>query len=80
VSWTFYHQLSEGDRFQDWILSRAFLASLVLGLISGRGFLAAMLTVVPWGACFGLIASDVFHAGMRRREMYKECSGDVEKQ
>jgi hypothetical protein len=63
-------------------VSGAVLASLVLGLLSGRGFLAAMLTVVPWGTCLGLIASDAFHAGMRRREMYKErspCSGDVEK-
>jgi hypothetical protein len=84
LSWTFYHQFNRGDKFQDRIEPAAFLTSLILGLLSGRRFLAAMLTVMPWGACLGLIASDAFHAGIAERRGassgYSSGPGDVEKQ
>jgi hypothetical protein len=65
-------------------VSGAVLASLFIGLLCSHSFMETMLTVMPWGACLGLIASDAFHAGITERRDassgYSSGPGDVEKQ
>jgi hypothetical protein len=78
---TFYHQLNVEDRFQNCIVCVIVLASSVFGLLSGHSVADAMLMVVWWSAYFGLVASDGFHTGMKRRRLPTEHSlGDNEKQ
>lgn len=65
-----YYQLNSKDKYQARIMIAATCTSVVFGLLQGYSTLAFTFMILPWVLLFGLLASDVFHTGMRLRQHF----------